>query len=120
MDANSLIGSAVVAACISSVVSVISSMLTYRATGEKLRREYQLEFAAERIVRQLLMHPKWEWRSFDAVKHHIGSFDDDELPKILVRAGAIRTTTKKGKEMWSLLDRNREVLPPDGEPAEPA
>jgi hypothetical protein len=38
----------------------------------------------------------WTWRTFAIIKHHLGGFEDDELRKLLVRAGAIRATAKTG------------------------
>ena len=42
------------------------------------------EFMAEQVARQLLEHEKWQRRSFKAIKHRLGGFDDDELRTILV------------------------------------
>lgn len=113
---RSLLAPAAIAAIISATITLVGSLLTYFATHRRLRREYQLEYAAERIAHQLLNHPEWEWRSFERIKHHLGGFADDELRKILVRAGAIRTYTAGNAEMWSLLKRNPNVLPPASEP----
>jgi hypothetical protein len=60
-----------------------------------------------RVARELMMDSQWRWRSFEVIKHHLGGFDDNELRKILVRAGAIRTKSDDGKEVWGLLDRVR-------------
>jgi len=45
---------------------------------------------AEEAVRELLNHPEWWQRSFKAIKDKVGGFEDDELRKLLVRAGAAR------------------------------
>lgn len=43
------------------------------------------------------------------MKKHLGGFEDDELRKILVRAGAIRVYRKEDNaEMWTLLERSQE------------
>jgi len=83
---------------------------TQRLNEEAFRRQYQLEFAAERVARELLTHEAWGLRSFKVIAHHLGGFDCDELRKVLVRAGAIRFKSKGGKELWGLLDRNLERL----------
>jgi hypothetical protein len=35
------------------------------------------------------MQSKWRLRSFDVIKFHLGGFEDDDLRKMLVKAGAI-------------------------------
>ncbi len=77
---------------------------------DRLRREFQLEFASEHAARALLEDQRWVQRSFDVIKHHLGGFEDEELRKLLVRAGAIRFTSRSGTELWGLLNRNRDVL----------
>lgn len=76
----------------------------------KLRREFMLEFRAEKVARQLLKQPKWRMRSFAAIQMRLGGFEDEELRKILLRAGAVRFKGKDDEELWGLLDRNREGL----------
>ena len=39
-------------------------------------------------------------RSFDVLKKHLGGFEEDELRKILVRAGAILVFRDDGTEWW--------------------
>jgi hypothetical protein len=49
-------------------------------------------------------------RTFDTLGRHLGGFRDDELRKLLLRAGAVRFFDKDGKEFWGLLNRNWEEL----------
>ena len=49
------------------------------------------------------------YRTFRVLKYHLCGSTDDELRKILVRAGGIRLTAG-GQEVWGLLSRNREYL----------
>lgn len=74
---------------------------------QKDRIDHKTVFAAERVAHELMMDSTWKWRSFKIIKHHLGGFDDNELRKILVQAGAIQVTSKSGEELWGLLDRNR-------------
>ena len=62
-------------------------------------------FMAETVARKLLEHEKLPYRSFRIIRHHIGGYTDEELRKILVRSGAIRTMSKSGEELWILVDR---------------
>lgn len=77
----------------------------------KARLDNRTLFQAERLAHELLMHDAWQMRSFDAIQHHIAGFADNDPRQILVRAGALRfTRPSDGKEMWGLLERNRETL----------
>jgi hypothetical protein len=101
---------AIVAGAVALVTSAITSRLTLRSAEHRLRREFQLEFAAERVAHELMRDSRWTLRSLDLLKIHLGGFKDDELRRVLVRAGAIRFESRSGKELWGLLDRNRHRL----------
>ena len=77
----------------------------------KLRQEeYKTYYMAESTARHFLNHKSFTDRSFDTLKNHLGGFDDDELRKILVRAGAIRNYRQDGSEWWRLLTRMDEYI----------
>ena len=63
---------------------------------------------AEKAALKLLESKEWRMRSFDAIKARLGGFPDDELRKVLVRAGAVRFKGRNDEEVWGLLDRNKE------------
>jgi hypothetical protein len=98
------------AALIAGIVSLVVALLTVVGTERKLRRDFRLEFAAEAVARRLLNDREWRLRSFEIIKHHLAGFSDDELRKVLVRAGAIHFESASGKELWGLLERNRHRL----------
>ena len=101
---------ALIAAAIAGAVSLVTALLTVRATEMRLRAEFKLQFAAEQVVRELLLDTQWSLRSFEVIRQHIGGFGDDELRQVLVRAGAIRFEARSGAELWGLLSRNRHRL----------
>lgn len=76
----------------------------------RIREENKTEFQAEQTVMHFLNHKSYTDRSFETLKKHLGGFDDDELRKILVRAGAIRTYREDGTEWWRLLSRMDEYI----------
>lgn len=90
------------------------SYLTQRARLKnelvKIREENRTEFQAEKTVLYYLSHKGYTDRSFETLKKSLGGFEDDELRKILVRAGAVRTYRKDGSEWWRLLARKDEYL----------
>lgn len=65
---------------------------------------------AETTARHFLSHRAYTDRSFDTLRNHLGGFEDDELRKILVRAGAIRVYREDGSEWWRLLSRMDEYI----------
>ena len=68
------------------------------------------EHMAEETVLYYLKHKGYTDRSFELIAKRLGGFEDDELRKILVRAGAVRYIRKDGSEWWRLLSRIEEVV----------
>jgi len=89
-----------------AITAFVTAFLTFLVQERKLRRDYMLEFMAENVARELLESEKWEKRSFGAIKARLGGFEDNELRKILVRAGAVSFRAKNRDELWGLLKRN--------------
>ncbi|MCT8338582.1 hypothetical protein MG296_00820 [Flavobacteriaceae bacterium TK19130] len=75
-----------------------------------LQEQYKTDFMAETTAKHFLNHQGYTDRSFETLQKHLGGFEDDELRKILVRAGAIRTYREDGSEWWRLLSRMDEFL----------
>jgi hypothetical protein len=65
---------------------------------------------AENAAKSLLQDERWKKRSFKAIKNRLGGFEDNELRKILVRAGAISFESDKGEELWGLISENQSDL----------
>jgi hypothetical protein len=103
------VNAATIAGVVSLATSLIIATMTIILTTRKMRPDFKLEFAAEGLAKAILMDRKWRYRTFRALKYHLGGFTDDELRKILIRAGGIRFTAG-GQEVWGLLSRNREFL----------
>jgi hypothetical protein len=77
---------------------------------EMLHQQYKTEFMAEETARHFLNHKSFTDRSFDVLQKHLGGFEEDELRKILVRAGAVRTYREDETEWWYLLSRMQERI----------
>jgi hypothetical protein len=101
---------AIIAAFVALLTSIITATVTTMVAERRLRRDFRLEFSAEAAVKALLMDREWALRSFDVIKHHIGGFADDDLRRVLVRAGAVKFSSRSGTELWGLLERNRHRL----------
>jgi len=91
---------------VSAVTAFITAVFTFVIQERKLRRDYMLEFMAENAAKELLESEQWQKRSFSAIKSRLGGFEDDELRKVLVRAGAVRFRGENNKELWGLRERN--------------
>jgi hypothetical protein len=109
MNWATLIEPAAVAAVVSGVVSLAGSLLSLAVAERRLRREFRLELAAEHAARTFLRYSNVPSRSFDFIKQRLRGFEDDELRKILVRAGAVHFTNEENDERWGLLQRNRHL-----------
>jgi len=75
-----------------------------------LREQFKTDFMAEDTARHFLDHKAYTDRSFDVLQKHLGGFEEDELRKILVRAGAVRVYRDDGSEWWRLLSRMDEYI----------
>ena len=102
------------AGIIGTLVGGLVTYLTQRAQLRnelaKIREENKIEFQAEQTALHFLSHKSYTDRSFETLKKHLGGFEDNELRKILVRAGAIRTYREDGSEWWRLLSRMDEYI----------
>lgn len=95
---------------VAAITALITGIITAILQERRLKREleaYKTEFMAEKTAKVFLNNKRHLYRSFDVLKKHLGGFEEDELRKILVRAGAIREY-KEEKEMWTLLERSQE------------
>ncbi|MGL1885240.1 MAG: hypothetical protein OCD76_01900 [Reichenbachiella sp.] len=97
--------------------TIIGGALTYLSQRrqfahdiDKLKLANKTDFMAEETAKHFLSHEKYTDRSFDTLQKHLGGFEDNELRKILVRAGAIREFRKDGSEWWRLLSRMDEYI----------
>ncbi|HEX7888350.1 MAG TPA: hypothetical protein VF522_03235 [Ramlibacter sp.] len=91
----------------------ISYVLNRQQFSNQLRiqqEQHKVEFMAEETARHFLSHKSFTDRSFETLRNHLGGFGDDELRKILVRAGAIRVYREDGSEWWRLLSRMDEFI----------
>lgn len=99
----------------SMITAALTALATFLIQERRLRRDFELdrdrlrtEFMAERVARKLLESEKWKKRSFLEIEKRLGGFEDNELRKILVRAGAVRF--EGDNELWGLLSRNTDDL----------
>jgi hypothetical protein len=93
---------------ISLLTALVTAIATFTIHERKLKPELRTEFMAERAAKSLLENPQWKKRSSSEIKKRLGGFDDDELRKILVRAGAVRFEGKPHtEELWGLISRNQ-------------
>ncbi|MFC3101684.1 hypothetical protein [Altererythrobacter lauratis] len=105
---SQIAGWSVWSAVISALVGWLTAKATLRFNRDKLRREFQLEFATERALQALLADGEYSMRSFTKLKRHLPAFsDDNDLRLHLIRAGAVCFESKDGEELWGLLDRHK-------------
>lgn len=93
-----------------AITAVITGLVTFAIQERKLKTELRTEFMAEEATKALLQNEKWQKRSFEEIEKRLGGFSDDELRKILVRAGAVRFEGSEGEELWGLISRNKDAL----------
>lgn len=108
---------AIIAASAGLLGTVIGGLISYfiqrdqlKSEIDKIREENKTEFQAEQTAKHFLNHSGYTDRSFETLQNHLGGFEEDELRKILVRAGAIRVYRDDGTEWWRLLSRTDEYI----------
>lgn len=69
-------------------------------------QEYSTDYTAEAMARDLLHQESWQKRSLAEFKKRLGAFEDNELRKILVRAGAQQLSDAEDGEIWGLVSPN--------------
>ncbi len=102
--------SALLGAAVGGGISYLLNRQQFRNQLRILQEQHKVEFMAEETARHFLSHKNFTDRSFDTLRTHLGGFGDDELRKILVRAGAIRVYREDGSEWWRLLSRMEEYI----------
>ena len=102
--------SALVGAVVGGGISYVLNRQQLRNQLEVLRATHKTEYMAEETARHFLSHKGFTDRSFDTLRKHLGGFEDDELRKILVRAGAMRVYREDGSEWWRLISRMDEFI----------
>lgn len=95
---------------IGGLISYLSFRFQHKSHMERIKATNKTEFQAEETAKHFLSHKGFTDRSFDTLKKNLGGFEEDELRKILVRAGAIRTYREDGSEWWRLLSRMDEYI----------
>jgi hypothetical protein len=103
---DSSIQTAVIAAVSSLVVALATSAAAARIERGRIRAELRTEYMAEAAITGLLKHRDWKKRSFAQIQTRIRGFSDDELRRLLVRAGAVAFDSEDGREHWGLRSRN--------------
>jgi hypothetical protein len=102
--------SALLGALVGGGISYALNRQQFRNQLRVLQEQNKVEFMAETTARHFLGHKSFTDRSFETLRNHLGGFGDDELRKILVRAGAIRVYREDGSEWWRLLSRMDEFI----------
>ena len=95
---------------IAVIPTVITGIISYLIFHQQII-SFKRETMAERAAKHFLKNKKYTDRTFETLKKYLGGWDNDpdELRRILVRAGAIRTFRKEQDgnktEWWTLLNR---------------
>lgn len=100
-----------VSALLGGLISFALQFVKFKHEIKKLQTAHKTDFMAETTAIHFLSHKSFTDRSFETLKSHLGGFEDEELRKILVRAGAIRVYREDdNSEWWRLLSRNPEYI----------
>jgi len=70
---------AVIAGLVSLSISLIVALVAIILANRRGRHNFNLEFAAEGVAREMLTDRKWPYYPFRVLKYHLTGFSDDEL-----------------------------------------
>ena len=104
------IDTTLVAALIAAKVSAITGLATSLHTVKRLGRELLPDMQPGVIDKKLLQRPKWRLSTFKTLNYPILSFEEGELRQVLIRAGAVRFADAQGVETRGLLERAEDLL----------
>ncbi len=102
--------SALLGALVGGGISFLLNRQQFANQLRILQEQHKTEFMAETTARHFLSHKGFTDRSFETLQKSLGGFQDDELRRILVRAGAVRVYREDGSEWWRLLSRMDEFI----------
>lgn len=102
--------SALLGAAVGGGISFLLNRQQFANQLRILQEQNKTEFMAETTARHFLSHKSFIDRSFEALQGSLGGFEEDELRRILVRAGAVRVYREDGSEWWRLLSRMDEFI----------
>ncbi|TXC78772.1 hypothetical protein [Luteibaculum oceani] len=94
---------------IAAIPAVISGVVSYILASNQIKKS-RADLMVIQSAKHYLSHKTNVERSFESLKKALGGWDndEDELRRILVSAGAIRTYRSDNSEWWSLLTRGSE------------
>lgn len=107
---------AVTAALFSLIGSLVGALVAFALQRSRIAADLAIavesvktEHMAEKTALHYLNHKGYTDRSFALLAKRLGGFEENELRKILVRAGAVRYIREDGTEWWRLLSRRAEA-----------
>lgn len=107
---------AVTAALFSLIGSLVGALLAVALQRSRIAADIAIaieavktDHMAEKAALHYLNHKGYTDRSFKMLSQRLGGFEENELRKILVRAGAVRYEREDGTEWWRLLSRVSEA-----------
>ena len=84
---------------------ILTTILAFYKTSILDSEKVVADYNAVKVLKNLLSLKKYPYRSFALLSHFVGGYADDDLRKLLVRAGAIRGMSADGREAWALWSR---------------
>ena len=108
MDWERLTAIAALLAVVVAIPKLFLETRQLRREHQRLEESHAAELSAEHAARKLLECTRFRRRTFEALSYHLGGYNDDDLRRLLIRAGAVRF--KEDKETWGPIERNQEAL----------
>ncbi len=82
----------------------------FNHTKEMFLLQNQSREVVKGLLVDMLTHPSFTDRSFEALRRPIGGYSDNDIRQFLHEVGARRTKRDDGKEWWYLVSRSTERI----------
>ena len=90
---------------------VVGGLISWLIQKDRASTDMRIALEAVKTAQYFLSHKGYTDRSFELLSKRLGGFEEDELRRILVRAGAVRyIRADDNSEWWRLLSRSDEAI----------
>jgi hypothetical protein len=101
---------AIVAGVVSILVGLITAVVTCYVMIVKFRLDNRTVFQAELAARELMMNSRWQWRTFEIIRHHLGGFKDKASDKFLFGQEQFERRLKMARKFGAFLIATKTFL----------
>ena len=105
----------VVGGLLTGLINYLLQRSQFRHNKEMFYLKNQSREKSKEYLIELLNHKTYPERKFTTLEKRIGAYQGEELRRLLIEVGALRTQSQSGEEFWYLKEREQERKNPKKE-----